>query len=417
MNSARRVWICLAGLLLSGLTLTLPWRLTDAPTMTPAFYHRAKQVQRRVHTTPNDWFMIQRVWPGIELNRSAVEQARTQAVQTHSRSRSLDEPWSEAGPTNVGGRITALAVHPSATNIVYAGAALGGVSLLGIAVLGTDNWGQLITFLLVEPASLLYFTGAFSIIIIASALSGTLYLVIVAIVRRVLWCVEEQDGTLCWQCGHVLSDASQGVICPNCGRTSRNRAESKCKRRLLCIVRVALIMTLCLIAFMLIVDSRDTVSDASALRRLGTAGPLHWIPMIKVETSPAGIATIRKTWDTMGVCLETGRSDALLAVCIAENPELGQPYIQLQLMAKDPFGWETYGDPMIITDLDELQASQVLENGVPQSLLDAIFSVADNTGWQPKLPSPNTFGKFICVDPDEHFENPDGLGQASVFDG
>jgi photosystem II stability/assembly factor-like uncharacterized protein len=77
---------------------------------------------------PSDWFVMQRTWPAGEWNRAAIEQARTQALELRRRSpRGLDENWTFAGPTNVGGRITALAVHPSAPDTVYAGAAIGGV--------------------------------------------------------------------------------------------------------------------------------------------------------------------------------------------------------------------------------------------------------------------------------------------------
>ncbi|MHC4498263.1 MAG: WD40/YVTN/BNR-like repeat-containing protein, partial [Planctomycetota bacterium] len=35
--------------------------------------------------------------------------------------------WEEAGPDNIGGRITAIGVHPSSPEVVYAGAADGGI--------------------------------------------------------------------------------------------------------------------------------------------------------------------------------------------------------------------------------------------------------------------------------------------------
>ncbi|MFH1011280.1 MAG: glycosyl hydrolase [bacterium] len=76
---------------------------------------------------PNDWFMLQRIWPGNTLNRSAVEEARLQALRLRRAQHRLDDVWTFAGPSNVGGRVTALAVHPSAPNIIYAGAAVGGV--------------------------------------------------------------------------------------------------------------------------------------------------------------------------------------------------------------------------------------------------------------------------------------------------
>ncbi|MBI5058678.1 glycosyl hydrolase [candidate division KSB1 bacterium] len=87
----------------------------------------AEEEQRRM-LAPSDWFLQQRTWPRGELNRPAIEQARAQALGLQRRGvRTLDDSWTFAGPTNVGGRVTALAVHPSAPDTVYAGAAIGGV--------------------------------------------------------------------------------------------------------------------------------------------------------------------------------------------------------------------------------------------------------------------------------------------------
>lgn len=90
------------------------------------FHHLGSQSADK-HLKPNDWFILQRVFPGQELNRSAVERARLQASEMRRNAPPIAENWTFAGPSNVGGRITALAVHPSAPDTVYAGAALGGV--------------------------------------------------------------------------------------------------------------------------------------------------------------------------------------------------------------------------------------------------------------------------------------------------
>ncbi|MDP8208288.1 MAG: T9SS type A sorting domain-containing protein [Candidatus Electryonea clarkiae] len=76
---------------------------------------------------PSDWFMMQKTWPGSELNLSAFEEAVQQASVLRENRGELDEAWTFAGPTNIGGRITALAVHPDNPDTIYAGAALGGV--------------------------------------------------------------------------------------------------------------------------------------------------------------------------------------------------------------------------------------------------------------------------------------------------
>jgi len=78
---------------------------------------------------PNDWFYAQRalpystIPPGKKL--AAVEAAQEARRIADDAAKTVS--WSEAGPTNVPGRITDIAVHPSQPNTVYAGAAAGGV--------------------------------------------------------------------------------------------------------------------------------------------------------------------------------------------------------------------------------------------------------------------------------------------------
>ena len=78
---------------------------------------------------PNDWFYAQRslpyatIPPGKQL--AAVE--ATQAARLKNQDHAKSIVWAEAGPTNVAGRITDIAVHPTQPNTVYVGAAAGGV--------------------------------------------------------------------------------------------------------------------------------------------------------------------------------------------------------------------------------------------------------------------------------------------------
>jgi len=84
--------------------------------------------------TPNPWFYIERAWPQMEIPREAwrTAQLQAQALSEVSASRTA---WQLRGPTNIGGRITDLAVDPRDANVAFAATAEGGV-------MRTRNGGQ-----------------------------------------------------------------------------------------------------------------------------------------------------------------------------------------------------------------------------------------------------------------------------------
>lgn len=75
---------------------------------------------------PDDWFFRQRAHPQGRIPAAAREHgfAQAHALQVEAADR---QDWEPAGPTNIGGRITALAVHPARPDVIFAGAADGGV--------------------------------------------------------------------------------------------------------------------------------------------------------------------------------------------------------------------------------------------------------------------------------------------------
>jgi len=76
---------------------------------------------------PNYWFYMQRSYPQDKINYDAWREAVANSEvmrQTAPQSRSS---WQEAGPTNIGGRITTIAASASNPNFIFAGAADGGV--------------------------------------------------------------------------------------------------------------------------------------------------------------------------------------------------------------------------------------------------------------------------------------------------
>jgi len=80
---------------------------------------------------PNPWFFAERAFPQGRIPREAWQQAQLQATVLREEARRAaadrDGGWEATGPTNVGGRVTAIAIDPSDQDIVYAGCAEGGI--------------------------------------------------------------------------------------------------------------------------------------------------------------------------------------------------------------------------------------------------------------------------------------------------
>jgi photosystem II stability/assembly factor-like uncharacterized protein len=79
---------------------------------------------------PSDWFGMQRAFPGDRIDqeklRVAVEQALVDRAAGRLTTNSPGLVWQQAGPYNIGGRVTALAVAPGG-NTIYLASANGGL--------------------------------------------------------------------------------------------------------------------------------------------------------------------------------------------------------------------------------------------------------------------------------------------------
>ncbi len=79
---------------------------------------------------PSDWFANQRAYPGSTLDQQAyeraVEQARVDRAAASLSTSAAPLTWTQAGPFNIGGRVTALASTPGGVT-VYLASANGGV--------------------------------------------------------------------------------------------------------------------------------------------------------------------------------------------------------------------------------------------------------------------------------------------------
>jgi photosystem II stability/assembly factor-like uncharacterized protein len=76
--------------------------------------------------TPNPWFFLERAYPFGRIPRELWQQAQLEARALKARGGQRGT-WEFRGPTNIGGRMTDLAVDPVDAAVAFAGAAEGGV--------------------------------------------------------------------------------------------------------------------------------------------------------------------------------------------------------------------------------------------------------------------------------------------------
>ena len=104
-------------------------------------------------TTPEDWNFNQRAFPYGKIDKQAFNQAyqyRRQKEINNASSHARDirtEPWIFSGPTNVGGRITDIEISADQPQLIFAGAASGGI-------FRSDNWGETWTSIFDDALSL-----------------------------------------------------------------------------------------------------------------------------------------------------------------------------------------------------------------------------------------------------------------------
>lgn len=94
------------------------------------------QVEEEPHS-PEDWMYRQRAYPHGRIRKDIYLEAMQQ-WQAFGNARDLQQQdWVSAGPLNIGGRITSLAVDPTNDNTIFIGAASGGIFK---TTDGGENW-------------------------------------------------------------------------------------------------------------------------------------------------------------------------------------------------------------------------------------------------------------------------------------
>ena len=80
------------------------------------------------HEAPFEHFALIRSFPDASLDMAAYNQMLNYATFDFSQAKSSSTlSWQQEGPTNIGGRITCLKIHPTNQNIIFAGCPGGGL--------------------------------------------------------------------------------------------------------------------------------------------------------------------------------------------------------------------------------------------------------------------------------------------------
>jgi hypothetical protein len=88
---------------------------------------KGPKVRFSSHKIRSRWFQTRASWPVREAPVSRLVRERTRVEKALAEPSSISAEWECVGPTNIGGRITALACDPKHPERIWAGAAGGGV--------------------------------------------------------------------------------------------------------------------------------------------------------------------------------------------------------------------------------------------------------------------------------------------------
>ena len=92
------------------------------------FIKDTKHQEHEDHEAPFEHFALIRSFPDASLDMAAYNQMLNYATFDFSQAKSSSTlSWQQEGPTNIGGRITCLKIHPTNQNIIFAGCPGGGL--------------------------------------------------------------------------------------------------------------------------------------------------------------------------------------------------------------------------------------------------------------------------------------------------
>ena len=84
------------------------------------------EARKSTHKKRAQWFRARAAWPNRDASGEHLATQR-EKIKVQPAAVPADRQWEAIGPTNIGGRLTSLAVHPGDPDVFWVGAAGGGV--------------------------------------------------------------------------------------------------------------------------------------------------------------------------------------------------------------------------------------------------------------------------------------------------
>ena len=91
------------------------------------FTREINEDKKKSFIPADDWFERQRAFPFEEIPEGEYVKSIEYTKQNIPADKNINAAWTLAGPINIEGRITTVAIHPTNPQIVYAGCANGGI--------------------------------------------------------------------------------------------------------------------------------------------------------------------------------------------------------------------------------------------------------------------------------------------------
>ena len=123
MKSSAKMSVVALAAVFGAVALVAPW-LSGRKQVPPVQQGQTAQALRPVKSyarvrgdglpprVPNSWFFVERAFPFGQIPREHWRAAQAQAAALRLAENPGAASWTQRGPTNVGGRITDIAVHP-----------------------------------------------------------------------------------------------------------------------------------------------------------------------------------------------------------------------------------------------------------------------------------------------------------------
>ncbi len=115
--------LLLTSIILCSILVFSNWNCTQ-----PSIFPEEIEKEPSAKMLPHDWMYSQRAYPNNNIDKEAIQDAyRITKLAKQQAAERFEEEWQLAGPFNIGGRITDIALHPTDQNIIYAGTSVGGI--------------------------------------------------------------------------------------------------------------------------------------------------------------------------------------------------------------------------------------------------------------------------------------------------